>query len=295
MDGSSAGSTQDTSSMLQGVLNTLGGGVIIFDSELRVVTSNALAQELLDIPAELMKPGQDWIESVRFAAERGDYGPGDAEELTTQVISLFAPGDAYTLTRQRPDGAFLEIHGRPIESGFVTRFRDVTDQRRNEEALRDVTRSRQRYQRFFELSDDLLGMAGSDGRLHTVNQEWEKILGRDAAALSGEPLINLVFQEDQPIVQRALDNLIAGQETARFKVRVIDGSGSSRWTDWHITADQMGQLYCAVRDVDEEWRREQDLGKARREAEKAKTETDQAERLLAEACPSSYKLEQSAA
>ncbi|MBT6535436.1 MAG: PAS domain-containing protein [Rhodospirillaceae bacterium] len=64
---------------------------------------------------------------------------------------------------------------------------------------------------------------------------------------------------------------------------MIDGSGSSRWTDWHITADQMGQLYCAVRDVDEEWRREQDLGKARREAEKAKTETDQAERLLAEA------------
>ncbi len=269
--------------MLQSVLNTLGGGVIIFDSHLRVVTSNALAQELLDMPAELMKPGQDWIESVRYAAERGDYGPGDAEEHVARVIGLFGPGEAYSLTRQRPDGAVLEIHGRPIENGFVTRFRDITDQHRNEEALRDVTRSRQRYQRFFELSDGLLGMASSDGRLHTVNQEWEKILGRDAAALSGEPLINLVFEEDTPIVQRALDNLIAGQDTARFKVRVIDGSGNPRWTDWHITSDQLGQLYCAVRDVDEEWRREQELGTARREAEKAKTETDQAERILAEA------------
>jgi hypothetical protein len=47
--------------------------------------------------------------------------------------------EAYTLTRQRPDGAVLEIHGRPIRDGFVTRFRDITDQHRNEEALRELT------------------------------------------------------------------------------------------------------------------------------------------------------------
>lgn len=237
MDGSSASLTQDTDDMLRNVLDTLGGGVIIFVSDLRIVTSNALARELLGMPAELMKPGQNWIESVRFAAERGDYGPGDAEELTASVISLFKPGDAYTFTRLRPDGAVLEVHGRPIENGFVTRFRDITEQRRNEEALRDVTRSRQRYQRFFELSDDLLGMAGSDGRLHTINQAWEKVLGRDPGSLTGEPFINLVVEEDAPIVKRALDNLIGGQENARFKVRVIDGAGAPRWTDWHITAD----------------------------------------------------------
>tara|TARA_R110002110_G_scaffold414147_2_gene643394 strand:+ start:118388 stop:123502 length:5115 start_codon:yes stop_codon:yes gene_type:complete len=283
MDGSSAGLTQDGGDMLRNVLNTLGGGVIIFDSELRVVTSNALAQELLDMPAELMKPGQLWIESVRFAAERGDYGPGDVEEQTARIIALFASGEAYSMTRQRPDGAILEIHGRPIEGGFVTRFHDVTDQHRNEEALRDVTRSRKRFQRFFELSDDLLGMAGSDGRLHTANQGWEKVVGRDAAALSGEPLTNLMIEEDRPIAQRALDNLIGGQENARFKVRLIDLNNAPRWTDWHITTDDMGQLYCAVRDVDEEWRREQELGLARQEAVTAKVETDQAERLLAEA------------
>lgn len=283
MDGSSADLTQDADDMLRNVLDTLGGGVIVFDSQLRVVTSNALAQELLDMPAELMKPGQLWADSVRFAAERGDYGPGDPEVLTTRLMQKFDPGEAYTLTRQRPDGGILEVHGRQIENGFVTRFRDVTDQHRNEEALRDLTRSRKRFQRFFELSDDLLGMAGSDGRLHTVNHGWEKIVGRDAEALSGEPLILLVVEEDRPIVQLALDNLIGGQKTARFKVRLIDHAQAPRWTDWHITTDELGQLYCAVRDVDEEWRREQELGQARREAEKAKDQTDQAERLLAEA------------
>ncbi|MEP4380794.1 MAG: PAS-domain containing protein [Alphaproteobacteria bacterium] len=283
MDGSSAGVAQNTDNMLYDVLNTLGGGVIIFDSDLRIVASNALAHELLDLPEELLTPGKSWREFVRFAAERGDYGDGDSVAHTERIMALFTTREPYSMTRQRPDGAVLEIHGRPIENGFVTRFHDVTDQHRNEEALRDVTRSRQRYQRFFELSDDLLGMAGSDGRLHTVNQEWEKLLGHDAAALSGEPLISLVFDEDTPIVQRALDNLVAGQDTAGFKVRLVDNTGAPRWTDWHITSDQLGQLYCAVRDVDEEWRREQELGNARREAEKAKSETDQAERLLGEA------------
>lgn len=269
--------------MLRSVLSTLGGGVIIFDSEMIIVTANALAHELLDISPDLIAPGSSWFDFARFAAERGDYGEGDPEVHVARVIALIETGDPYSLTRQRPDGAILEIHGRPIKNGFVTRFHDVTDQHRNEEALRDVTRSRQRYQRFFELSDDLLGMAGSDGRLHTTNDEWEKFIGRDSAALSGEPLINLVDEEDTPIVQRALDNLIAGQDTARFKVRLIDSSGTPRWTDWHVTSDQLGQLYCAVRDVDEEWRREQELGTARREMEQAKTETGQAERLLAEA------------
>lgn len=210
MDRSSAGRTQHADDLLRSILGTLGGGVIVFDTDKRVVTANALAHELLDVSPDLIAPGTSWDEFVRFAAERGDYGKGSPEANAARVMAMIDAGEPYSLTRQRPDGAILEIHGRPIETGFVTRFHDITDQHRNEEALRDVTRSRQRYQRFFELSDDLLGMAGSDARLHTVNQEWEKFLGRDAATLAGEPLINLVFQEDVPIVQRALDNLIGG-------------------------------------------------------------------------------------
>jgi PAS domain-containing protein len=43
-----------------------------------------------------------------------------------------------------------------------------------------ITRSRQRYQRFFESSGDLLGIAGSDGRMHTINESWTRFLGKYA-------------------------------------------------------------------------------------------------------------------
>lgn len=272
--------------MLRSVLDTLGGGVIVFDSDFRIVTSNALAPELLDVPTELLAPGKDWIDFARFAAERGDYGSGNAEDHVSRIKRLMDTREPYSMTRLRPDGAVLEIHGRPIENGFVARFHDITDQRRKDEALRDLTRSRQRYQRFFELSDDLLGMAGSDGRLHTINEGWSDLLGRSHEDLAGEPLINLVVEEDKPIVERALENLLGGQEATRFKVRLGDAKGEARWTDWHVTTDRDGQIYCAVRDVDEEWRREQELGTARRAAEKAQSDSVQAERMLVEAIES---------
>jgi len=144
MDGSSPGLSQNADDTLRDVLDTLGGGVVVVDSQMQVVTANALAAELLDVPRALISSGKSWMEFIRFAAERGDYGPGDADTHTARVVDLISSREPYTLTRQRPDGAILEIHGRPIRDGFVTRFRDVTDQHRNEEALRELTRARHR-------------------------------------------------------------------------------------------------------------------------------------------------------
>ncbi|MGB0627595.1 MAG: PAS domain-containing protein [Alphaproteobacteria bacterium] len=139
MDGSTPGLTQNADDTLRDVLDTLGGGVIVFDSQWQVVMANALAAELLDVPPELIAAGKSWLDFIRFAAERGDYGPGDVEANIARVVEMVSRREAYTLTRQRPDGAVLEIHGRPIRDGFVTRFRDITDQHRNEEALRELT------------------------------------------------------------------------------------------------------------------------------------------------------------
>ena len=132
--------------MLQGVIDTLGGGLIVYNEDHQVVTANKLAAELLDIPAELVEPGALWDDFVKFAAERGDYGQVDVAARVAEILDFTEKREAYTVIRYRPDGGVLEIHGRPIEGGFVSRFHDITDLRRKEEALRDVTRSRERFQ-----------------------------------------------------------------------------------------------------------------------------------------------------
>ena len=280
MDGNVTGSDLTTGSTLQGVIDTLGGGLIVYNEDHRVVTANKLAAEMLDIPAELVQPGALWGDFVQFAAKRGDYGQVDVDKRVAEILEFTEKREAYTVIRYRPDGGVVEIHGRPIEGGFVSRFHDITDLRRKEEALRDVTRSRERFQRFFEFSDDLLGIAGSDARLHTVNDRWTQVLGRSASSMTGEPVCQLVHEADRPSVQRAFEQLMGGQNITRFKARLLKEDGSELWTDWNVTTDHEGQLFCAIRDIDNEWRRQNELEDTRRAVQKAEADSDEAEALL---------------
>ena len=280
MDGNVTGSDLTTGSTLQGVIDTLGGGLIVYNLDHRVVTANKLAAEMLDIPAEFVEPGALWGDFVHFAAERGDYGQIDVDKRVAEILEFTEKREAYTVIRYRPDGGVLEIHRRPIEGGFVSRFHDITDLRRKEEALRDVTRSRERFQRFFEFSDDLLGIAGSDARLHTLNDRWAQVLGRSASSMTGEPVCHLVHEADRPSVQRAFEQLMGGQNITRFKVRLLKEDGSELWTDWNVTTDHEGQLFCAIRDIDDEWRRQNELEDTRRAVQKAEADSDEAEALL---------------
>ena len=99
--------------MFLSALDTLAGGLIILDSELRIVAANKLAVTLLDVPAELVQPQVPWPDFVRFAAERGDYGEGTADEQYERVMPLVTRREPYELTRTRPDGVIIEINGRP--------------------------------------------------------------------------------------------------------------------------------------------------------------------------------------
>lgn len=283
MDGSTPIGKLDPGDALQGVIDSLGGGLLVYDENLTIVAANTLAADLLDVPPEMVAPGAHWEDFVRHSAERGDYGDVDVEARIAEIIGYARCHEPYMTTRTRPDGAILEIHGRPIENGFVTRFHDVTEQHRKEAALRDVTQSRERYQRFFELTDDLLGIAGSDGRLHTINDRWAQTLQCDADSITGAPLATLIHEDEREDVEHALEHLLAGESGTRFKARLLVEDKEPRWTDWHVTSDQAGQLFCAVRDVDEDWRRQNELENTRKVAETAKADSAEAEQLLNQA------------
>ncbi|MCZ6838706.1 MAG: ATP-binding protein [Alphaproteobacteria bacterium] len=256
--------------MLLSALDTLLGGLIILDSQQRIVASNKLAMSMLDVPAELVKPGSSWLKFVRFAADRGDYGDGDADEQFERVMALLDDRAPYELTRRRPDGVILEINGQPIVGGgYVTRFRDVTAAKKQEADLVYATRSSQRFKRFFELSQEMMGIADENGRLHTMNNAWTEQLGWTSEELGAKPFIEFVSAADMATVRAALDDLAAGRNAADFSVRFTCKINDDRWLEWHVAPDDDGQLFCAVHDVDEARHHQHELEEARATAEEA--------------------------
>ena len=125
--------------VLHNTISNLTQGVSMYDTDLRLIVCNQRFVELLDLPDSLFVTGMPLESIFRFNAERGEYGPGNVEELVKARVDLALRFEAHLFERQRPNGRILEIHGKPLpDGGFVTTYTDITERKRSENALRDA-------------------------------------------------------------------------------------------------------------------------------------------------------------
>src|SRR6201999_3298318 len=82
-----------------------------------------------------------------------------------------------------------------------------------------------RFERMFDISQDLLCVVGADGSLQRVNPALERMLGYTAAELLTMSMAQLVHPDDLAGAQDALVRLAGGQETVEFAGRVIRADG----------------------------------------------------------------------
>jgi signal transduction histidine kinase len=114
--------------ILFSTLENLSQGVSVVDRDLQLVAWNKRYLEMFDYPVGMVRVGRSVADIVRFNAERGLCGPGNADEHVAKRIQHMKNGTAHVFQRVRPDGSVIEIRGNPIPGGgFVTSFTDVTD------------------------------------------------------------------------------------------------------------------------------------------------------------------------
>ncbi len=113
------------------LIDNFPGGIAMFDKNLNMVLCNDRLKSMLDYPESLFAGGNPDIGTVfRFNAERGEYGPGDVDELVKKRMALVNKHIAHDYERKRPDGTILEVRGIPLaDGGFVTTYQDVTEKR----------------------------------------------------------------------------------------------------------------------------------------------------------------------
>ncbi len=128
-----------------------------------------------------------------------------------------------------------------ILGAFTLLRREVQERARAEE---DVTQ-------FFNVSADLLCVAGKDGYFKRLNPMWEKVLGFPVAELLSKPFIDFVHPDDVERTRAATDTAsTTGVEC--FENRYRTRQGGYRWLNWNAKPDpQRGLVHAAARDVTE--------------------------------------------
>ena len=103
---------------------------------------------------------------------------------------------------------------------------------------------------FFDLSPDLLGIAGFDGYYKLVNAAFERVLGYSREELMSRPFLELIHPDDLGRASEAFARMVAGEDVIGFGVRIVCADGSVRHFDWTTRRmPHLGVAYCIGRDV----------------------------------------------
>ena len=104
----------------------------------------------------------------------------------------------------------------------------------------------------FELSPDMLCVAGVDGYLKRVNAAWQNILGYSETELLSRPYNDFVHPDDLAATRAEAEKLYTGNRVIQFENRYRHKDGSIRWILWAAARPQKdGLVYAAARDITE--------------------------------------------
>ena len=121
--------------LLQSIIDHLPSAVTMFDASQRMVACNRQLRTLLDFPDSLFEPTLPTLYDLAlFNAHRGEYGPGDPEQLARELCERARTRQSHVFERQRPDGTVIEVRGTPLPTGeFVSIYTDITERKRAEQ------------------------------------------------------------------------------------------------------------------------------------------------------------------
>ena len=124
-------------------------------------------------------------------------------------------------------------------------------------------------ERFFELSVDMLCIAGVDGAFRQLGRAWCRTLGYSEETLRTTSLLELVHPEDRAATRAWLERGAQGEPLPHLEHRCRGRDGSWHWLQWNAAVNpEEGILYGVARDITEQKRLEDE----RREVERMKSE-----------------------
>jgi len=193
-----------------------------------VLEANRRAEELLDLPAEQivgmhqseLHPKEDLERSAETFREHAE-GKGAISELSVRRRDR-------TRVPVEISASVVEVGGKRIVQGI---FRDLTERKRAEEALRA---SEERYQRITEaITDYIYTVRVADGRAAetTHGPGCLAVTGYRANEFANDSFLwfRMVAAEDRPEVEEQARRILAGEDPPPIEHRLVRKNGTVRW------------------------------------------------------------------
>ena len=179
------------------------------------------------------------------------YGPHEKQRLTERIQAC-ERGETFKETFQFKDALgslkWVEVMGKPVHNarGEVSKLQGT---------IQDVTTLvslSKELNSFFNVSLELLCIAGFDGKFKKINPAFCDLLQFSEDELKQSKFIDFIHPEDVQSTLHEMKKLSEGIPTIRFENRYRCKDGTYKILSWASRPDQKSELiYAAARDVTE--------------------------------------------
>ena len=178
------------------VLESTADGILAVDAQGKVRYSNRIFAEMWHIPRELLETGKD-DQLLNHVLNQLT----DPEVFVSKVERLYGSSEEDFDVLYFKDGRIFERFSRPLKrngmvDGRVWSFRDVTERKRFEEALRE---SEERYRTLLETTSEGYTLLNAERIIIEVNEAFCKMLGYSQDEILGKTPFDLVDDENREI------------------------------------------------------------------------------------------------
>jgi PAS domain S-box-containing protein len=231
---------------------------------LREVSESARTLSGGDLTADVSYAGRDEIGDVA-AAFRDLHVT--AERLAGEIRETNAAISGSRLDHRADAGAFQGTWAQLLAGMNDTTAAFARLHRRRRRAEHEL-------EGIFNLSLDLLCVAGQDGYFKRVNPAFERALGYSSKELLARPYVEFIHPDDRALSREVQQSLARGDEVTRFENRYVRRDGTERWLQWNArSVPEEGLIYAAARDVTDSRRASQELAASRARIVAASDET----------------------
>jgi diguanylate cyclase (GGDEF)-like protein/PAS domain S-box-containing protein len=260
----------DTEKLLQTSFDAIKDGITVLDTELTIVRTNKVTEELYSdlLPLTGKKC---------YKVYRGNKKPCSPCHVLTAIESGSPVSLEMPLIRDNHEPLWIEVFAYPVQDsagktiGVVELVRDISERH---EAAMVIKQSREWYRALAEDIPVLLTRVSAEGLITYVNDVSCEILGLPREEIIGQDFFELVPSEHREFVREKLSSLTPEKPIASFVHQ-----NRSRWFRWKNRAvyDQEGTLkeyFTVGEDITES-----------REAEEKLLESEARNRVLVGALP----------
>lgn len=137
---------------------------------------------------------------------------------------------------------------------------------------------------FFEISLDMLCIAGTDGYFKKINPAFGRILGHSDEEMLSRPFLDFIHPDDLESTLREIQHLGVGLPAVMFENRYFAADGSTRWLQWNATSPGSdGLIFAVARDISSSKSTEADLRRNAAELEESNRQLKSTQEQLIQA------------